>query len=199
LLNESGYTTDIGLVQNFNFGGLNFKVEQTIFYNEIDNLIVWQPRSSDGKWEPINKNQGKARGIELGITTTIELGLSELGIKESYAYNDATTTDDNGKTWQRQVYSPEHNSNTSVWWKYKDLRANFLLNYYSLRNIDNAGNTLPAYTLGDFSLGYSFITEKLRIDLTGKINNIWDTQYQVTNGYAMPMRNYMVSAKFSIN
>jgi iron complex outermembrane receptor protein len=199
LVNEFGYTTDFGLVQDFKLGALHLKLEQTVYYNEIDNLIVWQPRSSDGKWEPINKNKGRAKGVELGITTTIELGLSELGIKESYAYNDATTTDDNGKTWQRQVYSPEHNSNTSVWWKYKDLRANFLLNYYSLRNVDNSGNTLPAYTLGDFSLGYSFITERLRIDLTGKINNIWDTQYQVTNGYAMPLRNYMVSAKFSIN
>ena len=199
LLNESGYTTDFGLVQNIGNRFFNLKLEQTIYYNEIDNLIVWQPRVSDGKWEPINKNQGKAKGIEIGITTTIQLGLSELGIKESYAYNDASTTDDNGKTWQRQVYSPEHNSNTSVWWQGRSIRANFLLNYYSSRNIDNAGNNLPAYTIGDFSIGYSLKFANLKIDITGKVNNIWGTQYQVTNGYAMPLRNYMISTKFSIN
>ena len=199
LLNESGYSTDFGLSQIFDGEMMKVEFQQTVFHNGINNLIVWTPRSSDGKWEPINKNIGISRGLELGIDFSAKLGSSTIGIKESYSYTNAITTDNNGDTWQKQVYTPENNSNTSIWWQYKELRANFLVNYYSTRNIDNAGNYLPAYSLGDFSLGYSIKINKLNIDLVGKVNNIWDTQYQVTSGYAMPMRNYMLSAKFSIN
>ena len=198
LKNESGITADFGFIQKFDNDNFELKLDQTVFLSNIDNLIVWQPRQSDAKWEPINKSVGKSSGIELGADFSFFIGETTLGLKESYSYINAQTSDD-GNTWEEQVYSPNHNSNTTIWWAYKKIRANFLVNYYSKRNIDNAGNSLHAYSLGDFSLGYSMKVSKLNIDLVAKVNNIWDTQYQVTSGYAMPMRNYMLSAKFSIN
>jgi iron complex outermembrane receptor protein len=199
LSNESGFTTDFGSYQNFENAWVKLVLDQTFFLNSIDNIIIWQPRNSDGKWEPTNKDSGFSYGTELGIKTTFTLGITELGVKESYIYTNSKTTDDNGETWQRQVYSPLHNSNTQLWWKFKRIRANFLLNYYSERNIDNSENTLPAYTLGDINIAYIFQMKKIKINLTAKVNNLWNTQYQVTSGYAMPMRNYMLSANFSIN
>jgi len=199
LKNESGITMDLGFVQSINKEIFNLKLDQTVFLSSIDNLIVWQPRSSDGKWEPINKSVGISYGFELGIDLDFKIEESTIGLKESYSYTDAQTSDDNGKSWDVQVYSPLHNSNTTLWWAYKKIRANFLVNYYSVRNIDNAGGTLPAYALGDFSLGYILGFNNISIDISAKVNNIWDMQYQVTNGYAMPMRNYMLNAKISIN
>ncbi|MCK5908132.1 MAG: TonB-dependent receptor [Flavobacteriales bacterium] len=199
LKNESGLTSDFGFIQNFGNDGFNIKLDQTVFLSSIDNLIVWQPRSSDGKWEPINKSVGVSAGLELGADLSVFIGETTLGLKESYSYTNSQTSDDDGETWDMQVYIPKHNSNTTLWWGYKKIRASFLVNYYSQRNIDNAGNTLPAYSLGDFSLGYSIKLNKVKVDLLAKVNNLWDTQYQVTSGYAMPMRNYMLSAKFSIN
>jgi len=199
LKNESGYTFDFGLNQNFGNDYYKLKLDQTVFLSSIDNIIVWQPRLIDGKWEPINKTVGTSSGLELGVDFSFFVGASTIGVKESYSYTNAQTSEDNGKTWDRQVYSPLHNSNSTIWWSYKRISANFLINYYSERNIDRAGNTLPAYALGDFSLGYSIKLDRFNIDLVGKVNNVWDTQYQVTNGYAMPLRNYMLSVKFSIN
>ncbi len=199
LENEEGITMDFGMIQHFGGEVVKFELDETVFANIIDNLIVWQPRSSDGKWKPVNKSIGVSSGFELGANLSIYLGESTFGVKESYSYTNAKTSDDDGDTWERQIYTPEHNSNTTVWWEYKNIRANFLLNYYSQRNTDYVGNSLPAYSLGDFSLGYNFKIHNLGISLLAKVNNLWDTQYQVTSGYAMPMRNYMLSAKFSIN
>ncbi|MCK5781345.1 MAG: TonB-dependent receptor [Flavobacteriales bacterium] len=197
LIDESGYSSDFGLTQTIGGDFIDIKFGQSIFYNYINNLIIWA-QLDNGKWKPLNKNIGKSKGLELSVDFSSRIFGSKIGIKESYTYTDASTSDDEGGSWQKQVYTPTHNSNTNLWWEYKNLRSDFSLNYYSDRNIDNAGNTLEGYSIGDFSVSYFFDLKKINIQITAKANNLWNTQYQVTSGYAMPLRNYMLTARFSI-
>ncbi|MEN8137124.1 MAG: TonB-dependent receptor [Bacteroidota bacterium] len=198
LKDESGYSTDFGLIQKIKLNVFDIKLSQTVFLNYINNLIVWN-QQEDGKWKPLNENIGKAKGVELGAKVSFPVSASIISVNENYSYTIAETLNNTSNNWQFQVYTPKHNLNSLFRWDYKKLYSTLFINYYSKRYIDKAGKSLDAYAIGDFNIGYSFDFNGLKIDLSGKINNIWNTQYQVSSGYAMPLRNFMLSAKFIIN
>ncbi|MFW6327525.1 MAG: TonB-dependent receptor, partial [Bacteroidota bacterium] len=57
---------------------------------------------------------------------------------------------------------------------------------------------LQAYTLFDTSLGYKLDIYGVNAELSFKINNITNKEYQVVAWYAMPPRNYLVSLSINI-
>ncbi|HOK51700.1 MAG TPA: TonB-dependent receptor, partial [Bacteroidales bacterium] len=60
---EWGWSGEWGVHQMWNIGGLQLEASQMFFYNKIYNWIMWQP-DTVGKWQPINKSQGKSQGVD---------------------------------------------------------------------------------------------------------------------------------------
>jgi len=197
LEDEYGWSSDFGISQKINLRKINLSFSQTVFYNYLKNIIVWTPNET-GKWKPENENYGRSRGLELEFRAEINVRESVFSLNESYSYTDAETSK-NGSKWNKQIYIPKHNSNTILSWKHKKISSNFSINYYSKRFIDKTTTYLDAYIIGDFNISYKIVFKIIDIDLGVSAKNIWDTEYQVSSDYAMPMRNYILTAKFTIN
>ncbi len=64
---------------------------------------------------------------------------------------------------------------------------------------DEFPDVLPAYWLNDVSLGKIWTMDKISLELKGKVNNIFDVNYQAILWRVMPGRNYEISLRFLLN
>lgn len=173
--------------------GWDFGVEQTLleqriqlgatwFHNRFDNLISNRYNVATGKFEWLNIDDARTRGLEL----TLEVQpVDSVSIAAGYTYTD---TEDRA-TGQELLRRPSDKYNLNV--NYRPLEQAELtlelLHVGKREDFDSeppfAVTTLSAYTVVNLMGAYSF-SEALR--LTGRIENLLDEKYEEVSGYGTP-------------
>ncbi|HOK98226.1 MAG TPA: TonB-dependent receptor [Bacteroidales bacterium] len=186
---EWGWSGEWGVHQMWNIGGLQLEASQMFFYNKIYNWIMWQP-DTVGKWQPINKSQGKSQGVDLRFKSQYQTSRIRSTTAFSYQYTYARTLQSNGQ-WGNLPpdYMPIHKASLSQMFTYKNLAVGYIHNYTGLRY--TLGSRLPAYQVADLFGQYTLYKNQFKLSLQFRINNLWNQFYQVRQYYAMPMRNYL--------
>ncbi len=187
---ENGYSSDIGFHQKIKNQNMNITFSEVIFYNKISNWIIWQPSAIDGKWEPINKQKGISKGIEIRINGVYTVNKLKLLVNGSYYYTQSNEILANG-SYRRLDYVPLHKVNGTISIAYKNFSITYIHNYTGERN--SLETVLKPYQVADIATSIFLPFKAIHSQLMFRVNNVWNSPYQVRKDYAMPLRNYMIS------
>jgi outer membrane receptor for ferrienterochelin and colicins len=180
---ETSDAYEIGYRNNYN----NFSTEINIFRRNSDNLIHWTTKetvSNTFVTAPSNVDEAETDGLELNLSKNIT---NNLTLGYSHTYLDSRNVKTN------ELLKDQYYNDISLSYKPENYKLIFNLSHVGGR-IDDLDN----YTVCDlsFSKTIKVIERDYEIKLT--VNNLFDQDYQVVDGYPMPGRNFMVnlSTKF---
>ncbi len=180
---ETSDAYEIGYRNNYN----NFSTEINIFRRNSDNLIHWTTKetvSNTFVTAPSNVDEAETDGLELNLSKNIT---NNLTLGYSHTYLDSRNVKTN------ELLKDQYYNDISLSYKPESYKLRFNASYVGGR-IDDLDN----YTVCDLSFSkiIKVIERDYEIKLT--VNNLFDQDYQVVDGYPMPGRNFMVnlSTKF---
>ena len=189
---EQGWSKELGASVSHKKEQRQWQAHLTFFDIDMKNRIVWQPQT-DGKWRPTNINRIVSRGIE--TWANYRGGNARFQYKISANYQLAHATDGNGGV---QLFVPKHNGSVSAWVKFRSIYATWQQTASSKRYGTTDKTTWTnSFTLADATLGYTpsvwTIREGkwgLKTDLRLRIDNIFNTDYQVIRYYPTAKRSF---------
>lgn len=195
---EWGWSGEAGLHQQQTWGNIQIDASQMYFYNYIYNWIVWQPDALTGKWQPINKSQGKSQGIDLRLKTSYESARIRWMLAATYQYTYARMLQSDGQ-WSNYPpdYVPAHRANINQMFSYRNFTVGYIHNFTGLRY--SLGSRLPAFQVADLFWQYLIFKNQYKATLQFRINNVWNEFYQVRQYYAMPLRNYLFTLMLELS
>jgi vitamin B12 transporter len=165
----------------------NGVVEVSFFDSEIENLIAWAPNDL-GAWQPSNINQAEISGVELSLA----MQSGEFSHQLALSFIEAEDAEKNIQLARR----PEFTGNYTVSYQWNDYAFNGVFSYRdeSPDTTNESAVILDDYWLVDLSVNYQ-ATEQVVI--TGKVNNIFDEEYETAQNYIADGINYTLTASYS--
>lgn len=182
---EKSQNWELGFVGDYEF--LNWQLN--LYRNEISNLITSQGRNLLGNTDAV------IQGVEL----VAKVKTGQINHTASFDYTDAADENKNGRqldrrakrkfSWVADMDVAKANIFAQV--LYVGERNDKDFPAYGLAAIDVV---MPSYTIWNLGARYP-LTEQLT--LNGKINNLFDKDYQVAYGYDAPDMEFYVGADYS--
>lgn len=201
LVPESGWSYESNIKQKILGDIYNVENSVTVFLINMENWILW--KSDDTNiWRPYNVQKGESKGIEYNNTLILNFGKNTIKSNIWYTYTSARilrTDNDVFNTSTQLWYVPKHKMRLRLDYKYRNYSLSYVQIAESKRTIDNAGGTLKPFTTGDIIISANYPLKKNKIALTFRVDNIWNTSYEIKEGYAMPLRQYCIGLKYLIN
>ena len=184
---ETSSSADVGLVSTSRNGASRWAL--TAFSTDLDNLIEFDFATYR------NHNIGSAsiRGAELSWTRSLG--------KRGASFIQATyldTEDDDGLPLLRR---PEWSGSWTVQGKFSaHFSGDLTLLYVGARDdidpITYERSRSPSYTTGDIALAYSLWDG---VEVTGRVLNVLDKEYQEVLGYPAPGRRYLFGFRLGVD
>jgi len=139
---------------------------------------------------------------ELSFTEDVNDFIIRVSGGHSYTLstNDRSTAPNDASVGKQLIYVPENNFNGNFSITYKGLNVYYNHSFVGIRytSSDNIG-FLDEYHLGTLYAGQQFKLDKFGGELYGRINNVWNDDYQVIAGRPMARWNYNVGIKIDFN
>ncbi|HBX44489.1 TonB-dependent receptor [Limibacterium fermenti] len=210
VLPEHGHSYDATLSFNRNFGNrLLFELELAAYYMLIDDWILWLPtdKPSEGGssyqnqwlWTPQNKRDVRSVGGEVFSKLTYQNDQFKSCVAFNYSYTRSRTRKkqhvDDGSFMKQIPYVPKQKWNVRFSADYEKFFFSFQVAYVGVRYIttDQSYYT-PPYTVYNTALGYTYRwKDKITVVPQLRIDNLFDTYYESTQYYPMPLRNILAS------
>lgn len=201
LLPETSYSVESG----FNWEYTLFKVDATVFYQLVDQWILWSP-GNDGIYRPGNIKKVEAKGIEASTELRWSTGSFSQCLKGSYQYTRSITKEaspaEAASIGKQLIYTPIHTGSVALITHYKKWSANIFSQYASKRFTEVSNTDLYAldpYFLTDVSFARVFKKSQHDFIIQFLVKNILDIEYQQYSAHAMPGRNYNFSVHYQLN
>jgi iron complex outermembrane receptor protein len=185
---ETSLQAEIGNVFNFK----NFESGLTAYYNHVDDMIRWLP-GEGGVWRPINEDEVNIYGLESYLNWNSRVTENQtLTANATYAY----TISKNAETNRQLIYVPYHKITANVSYKYYRFTpvVQVLYNGSVYTRTDYSGK-LSGYVLANMGVSYD-LDKKSNWELGGRINNLFNTEYQNVEDRWMPGINYNLYLNF---
>jgi outer membrane cobalamin receptor len=196
LLPENAYTTEL----NYNFTKKKFNYTATVFYSMVDNWIQWAP-TEFGFWIPQNIKTVRNMGFESHLNAPVySTPTTKLDVNVNYTYVQSTNMSsamaDDIAVGKQLIYVPNHTFNVNAMLAYKKFTFNYFQTLTSKVYTDALNeNHIAGFIPADASLYYTFKTVSAGV----RVQNIFNEQYQVIQGYPMPGRNVQVLVRFLLD
>lgn len=204
LLPEKATMSEIGLKyrskQTKNF---QITAEANGFYSLVDNWIIWQPTSSS-IWSPTNLKKVENKGIETNLSLSKKVNQLQFSFKGKYAFTKSTNIQlhqqINESLNKQLIYVPEHQFNYMLEIGLKNTQLTYNYRYTSLRYISTDNNWyLPANFISDVALSQKInLSENTKLQLSFRVNNLFNQTYQSIAWRPMPLRNYLFNLTFQL-
>lgn len=178
---EESTSYELGIEQEFGAGA---RLTATLFRLNIDNLIATSADySSLENVAGLSVRQGLELGAEVELGAAATLGLS-------YTYIDATRA-----TGTRLALVPRHDLTLKLDAQLADrVKAGVSVHHVADRLDDFASFQMPDYTVVDARISYDLNGET---EVWGGVGNLFDQDYQTSNGFAAPGRTIYVGLRKS--
>ncbi len=197
---EKGMNYELGSILSYcdeNHSG-NLKVN--VFYMKIEDWILW--KNGGSFWYAENVQNVESKGFE--AMTDIQYNLWILkttsGINYTFTSAQRKKSTINTNALNRQLeYVPRHSGNFYTTSTYKNfgITIDGSITDEQFTN-EEAAYILDAYFLLNLAAGYKIeIGEYNSLKINGMLNNLFNTSYQSSYGYAMPLRNYRISMTYN--
>ncbi len=205
LLPERSVSVDAGIYYSFNYLLKNI-LEVSYFSIRTRDRIVWNP-DVYGIWRPANIGIVESKGIDVSISSALELKNFRAGLKLNYNNAKALKLDkksDSDPTYNKQlIYLPQEFFKSSLNFEYssgsmifKSVSLNLFYTFTGKRYTDLENTRfIPYYELVDGNINFVFSLFRTETSFKFAVNNTLNEDYQVMPGYPMPLRNY----KFQIS
>ncbi len=187
LVPENSYQIDLG--QDITYK--NAKLNLNVFYIKTTDLIQWKPNTS-GFWSPENVAKTQNYGAEASLDVSKKIKEHHLSLQFNYAYNISEDLESN----KQLIYVPYHKANINLAYAYKRMSL-FLQHLYTgevyttPENLSGRFYSVEAYQLTNFGLNYQLLkTNSQQIDISLKVNNLFNTVYENVAFRPMPDRNF---------
>lgn len=179
------------------------------YINRVENKIVAIPTSSQFRWTMLNIGKVDIRGCDAKADIALHREGWDLGLCLRYAFQQALDhTKPGSQTYGNQIpYIPRHSGNADLeaGWKGWSLRwsATFTGERWS-RAANIPDYYIRPWVLCDASLfkkiplpSFQNRLETPSLEVGLNCGNIFDTPYQIVQGYPMPGFNILLSVEFS--
>lgn len=185
--------TNSGIVKS------SFKNEIVFFYNNIDNWILWQP-TQYGYWSAGNVRNVISKGIQAKANCKLNYKKITVNLNGAYTLNIAEADDDSYLSKQLP-YLPVHSGNIYF-------RINFIKYEFNFEEVINGNRLTSNYEsyshiieplwLTNISSSYFLKLNKSKLSVEIKINNLFNSSYQLILWRPMAGRNASIVLSFKI-
>ena len=195
LASESGWSGEIGFSETIFDSQPHLTLSQNFYYSKIKDWIVWLP-GERGVWKPENKNTAKTKGLDLSLNSSYNLSKVLFVLNAKYNWNSSRFRDEDAE-YLPVIYTPENTFLLGFDMNINRLNLSYNHKFTSERLYDQ-NHKLPSYHLASLNINYEIRLNPNTLNLSFKINNIWNENYQVVAWYAMPPVNYLVSVSYRL-
>lgn len=196
---ETSWTEELSveLGKKWNRTAVSYSV--TGYNRSVKNMITWVPLAA--YWSPVNVAEVWSRGVEHRFRFTHSMSWVKITVlanvdyvRSTYEKSEITNDVSIGK---QLIYVPAWFGSGSITLDAKGIFITYSQSYTDLRfTTRDHVEWLPAYSIGNAAVGYSFDPKKngkeRTINVFFRCNNIADVQYQAVAWRPMPGRNYAV-------
>lgn len=186
---ESGYSAELGM----GWGGERFGAELVGFYMQVDDWILWQP-GPDGLFRPGNLRAVGSRGLESTVHASFPALECRWHFRGRYQWVRATNTAVygalQGALHKVLPYTPEHSGNISLSVGKNGWSVVYFHQWTGKRftTADNS-DALSGFHTGNVLLQYDLSLFRQRLSLSARMENCWNTGYQIIAFRPMPGRS----------
>jgi iron complex outermembrane receptor protein len=187
LVPETSYQVDLGQEITYK----NAKLNLNAFYINTTDLIQWQPNDT-GFWSPDNVAKTQNYGIEASLDITKHINAHQFSLQTNYAY----TVSEDLESKKQLIYVPYHKANINLAYSYK--RMSFFFQHLftgevftTTDNLSGPFSSVDAYEVSNSGVNYQLLkTNSQQIDVSLKVNNLFNTAYENVAFRPMPDRNF---------
>ncbi|MGC9471793.1 MAG: TonB-dependent receptor [Bacteroidales bacterium] len=172
----------------------SFLIRTSLYTSSISNWIQWVP--GEGYWSPVNYRDVWSRGLDM--SAVFEHRRASSAFKGKVAYQLTRTTNRNvydnpGISGNQLPYIPVHSGNIGLSWETSGTCI-CLEQQWNGKRYTTADNH-PAYALDawmrtDVEASYRIRLTGWTVELSGRIRNLFDAEYQLIRSYAIPGRSF---------
>ncbi|RXQ91525.1 TonB-dependent receptor [Ancylomarina salipaludis] len=208
---EKGMNYELGFKWNYSTTDIFGHIQLNTFYLNVDEWILWRKGSfinNEGEkkddWHAKNVQEVESKGFEFMTQWNYSLwGVKTVsGVNYSYTSTEPKKSIDPTIPVDRQLeYVPLHMANFYTITSFKNTDISIDCKYTDKQYTNGENDKiLSSYFLLNFSVGHQFkLNNNNKIKIKGILNNIFNTDYQSSFGYAMPGINYRLSLTYNIN
>jgi iron complex outermembrane receptor protein len=201
LLPEKSYAGEIGW--NLRIGKIN--LSNTWFAQRVDDWIQWSPDAT-GNFRPKNLKQVLAEGIEFKMHSKVKIGETTVAPMATYQLTRSVTTEavpsEQYTVGKQLIYTPKSVASLYVQLSRGTYSADFSAQYSGVRFTEASNSpiyALPSLVLCNLSAGKHVAIRRHALDLRLSARNIFNSDYQLYAGHAMPGRNYTLQLTYQLN
>lgn len=210
---ESAFQTGMDLRYDGYTGpehGLSWEFRLSPYYNRVSDKIVAIPTVSQFRWTMLNIGRADITGLDAAADFSLHKRSWEGGLTLRYSFQQALDHSTSGSlTWGNQLpYIPRHSGGADLFasmegwtlswsgtftggrWSRTANIADYYIRPWTISTL-----TIEKTILLDFRSRKGTSIPELKVGLV--IDNVFDTPYQVVQGYPMPGRNAMLSLTFN--
>lgn len=185
---ETEYSEQLDLLFRFKA----FRVQSYAIFTK--DKITWLPHTN-GIWTPTNINATRSIGFDLSYKLEWKRNKHQVSLTPQYYYINAIDRDE---PKLKLPFIPVHKANIGISYSYGGwtLANDFL---YTSSRFTNKGNTLKVdgFLLWDTELKYKWkVTDSNIINAFVKVQNMGNTQYQLTQFFPQPLRHFTMGIHY---
>jgi outer membrane cobalamin receptor len=199
LKNEYAYSYEIGYKLDQSISrSVSLGYELNYYNNYIRDMIQWRPGDSSF-WVADNIGRVNSSGFETSLAVKYLNNNLSVDLNAGYSYTRAIEINNiASETKGKQlIYIPENQANSSLHIIYKKIYAIWLTNLKgrTYTTADNSGY-LKGYSINNFTGGMKINYQENLLDLSFKIENIFDVSYKTIAYYPQPGRTFFLILSF---
>jgi vitamin B12 transporter len=186
----------------------NVSIDATLdgFLGHIADKIVTLPTQNLFVWSVRNIGEVLSYGFDASFTVEKKSVNKKAALRliQKTALNiSQDITDVNSPTYGHQIpYTPYWNYSGELVGEWKIVQVSYEMGYYDFRFVlgeNNAANVLDEYWLHGIRLSIQLKSKSVNWRIYGKVNNLFNKQYQVMRSFPMPGINGEVGIKMGWN
>jgi vitamin B12 transporter len=196
---EKGWGGEIGsewVVMDVPSNAFHVEAIVNLYFQHIDNWIQWVMRDS---LTPVEYKKVHARGIESNVNINFMTGRIKYIGCIGYTFNRSVIVDtyDHNPiyTGKQLMYTPMHSGKANVSAEFKGFMLGVTAVFTGSREtVETEDRTirLDPYAFFDFITGMDQKIHGVKFGLYGRIDNIFNKQYEVIRSYPMPGRSFHI-------
>ena len=199
---ETGWGQEAGLILNKQEKEGSAILELTFYNRNIKNWIIWLPQ--ENYWMPQNIMQVWSRGTETSFQIKFNVASWKFKISTSTNYtistNEKAKTANDASIGKQLIYTPLYSGNGNFSIMHRNWDFNFSHQYtgYRYTSSDNL-EFLNPYHYSSFYLSKNIRFNKFKTSIFIRINNLFNSDYQVIALRPMPGRHYQAGLTIKFN
>ncbi len=200
LRNEYAFQYEAGYQLSHRLSSLmSADAELTCFSNHIRDMIQWQPGKYSW-WTAENIGSVNASGFESSLTLKYSEDELSFRINAGYAFTRSVSESKTGDAGKKQLmYIPVNQANGTFYFSYGKIYLFWISDFTGKRfiTVDNK-EFLPAYFINNIISGIKINIGKQSADLSLKVENLLNTDYQTIAFHPQPGRSFFISLTFNL-